>query len=143
VSLHDRTLIDKAVFAKARRELGSSFIRIFGYFEEDGRKSVDAIEAAMRAKNAAALVMPAHTLKGEAHQFGADELGLVAEQIEKIARSCVETRDVPDEALELVVGLRKLFVATLSILQSEANPLVERRPGGLGRRSALGVNNAW
>jgi histidine phosphotransfer protein HptB len=67
-------LIDWAAFNQARAELGSDFVRILGYFREDGVKSLDAIEAAMRAKNAAALVRPAHTLKGESRQFGAEPL---------------------------------------------------------------------
>jgi hypothetical protein len=57
-------LIDWNAFNQARSELGSDFVRILGYFKEDGVKSLDAIEAAMRNKSAAALVRPAHTLKG-------------------------------------------------------------------------------
>ena len=90
----------------------------------------------MRAGNAAAMVIPAHTLKGEARQFGAEPLGAVAEQIEMIARDCVETQDTPDAALEHIVKLRPLFEETLHLLEREANPLVERRPtGGFGRRT--------
>lgn len=130
-------LVDWTTFARARSELGSGFVRILGYFEEDGIKSVSAVEAAMRAGNAAALVIPAHTLKGEARQFGAEPLALVAEQIETIARNCVETHDRPDAALQHVVGLRDLFEKTLTLLQREANPLVERRTpvGGFGRKT--------
>src|SRR3546814_10782947 len=57
--------------------LGASFVRILGYFHEDGVKSVAAIEAAMRRADSAALVLPAHTLKGESHQFGAGPLALL------------------------------------------------------------------
>ncbi|MBY0520277.1 MAG: Hpt domain-containing protein [Sphingomonas sp.] len=131
------TLVDWDAFALARTELGAGFVRILGYFQEDGTKSVDAIEAAMRGKSAASLVIPAHTLKGEARQFGAIPLADAAETIEVIARQCVETHDSPDEALETVVGLRKLFDETLMLLLREANPLVERRPG-FGKRSAGG-----
>lgn len=132
------TLVDWNAFARARSELGSGFVRILGYFEEDGIKSVTAVEAAMRVGNAAALVIPAHTLKGEARQFGAEPLAMVAESIETIARKCVETHDRPDDALQHVVGLRDLFEQTLTLLRREANPLVERRPGGFGRRAAAG-----
>ncbi|OYY72706.1 MAG: histidine phosphotransferase [Sphingomonas sp. 28-63-12] len=132
-------MVDWDAFTQARSELGAGFVRILGYFQEDGIKSVSAIETAMRAGNAAALVLPAHTLKGEARQFGAEPLGLLAEKIETIARSCVETRDTPDGALQHVVGLRDLFDSTLALLQREANPLVERRPGGFGRRTASGL----
>ncbi|MEG3175747.1 Hpt domain-containing protein [Sphingomonas sp. RB3P16] len=133
VSLDDKTLIDREVFARARAELGAGFVRILGYFREDGVKSVGAIEAAMRAQNAAAMVIPAHTLKGEALQFGAEPLGVLAERIEMIARDCLENHDTPDQALSDVVALRPLFEATLAKLDRESNPLVERRPQ-FGRR---------
>lgn len=135
MSLEDRSLIDWAAFTQARSELGAGFVRILGYFREDGVKSVAAIEAAMRAQNAAALVIPAHTLKGEARQFGAEPLGELAEKIESIARDCVENRDTPDEALQFVVAMRPLFERTLEILERESNPLVERRPAAFGRRA--------
>ena len=137
MAFQDGALVDWTAFTQARTELGAGFVRILGYFEEDGIKSVAAIETAMRAGNAAALVIPAHTLKGEARQFGAEPLANIAERIEVIARDCVETRDTPDEALEHVVGLRPLFEQTLQLLLREANPLVARRPAGFGRR-ALG-----
>ncbi len=128
------TLVNWAAFSQARSELGANFVRILGYFREDGVKSVAQIEDAMRGLNAAALVIPAHTLKGEARQFGADPLGELAEVIETIARDCVERHDTPDKALEHVVQLRPLFEATLRLLEREANPLVERRPAVFGRR---------
>ena len=127
-------LIEWGVLSAARVELGASFVRILGYFREDGGKSVLQIEQAMRAGNAASMVIPAHTLKGEARQFGAERLAMVAESIEVIARDCVENHDAPEEALEHVVGLRKLFQATLELLEREVNPLVERRPT-FGRRA--------
>ncbi len=135
MSPEEQGLVDWTVFARARGELGAGFVRILGYFREDGVKSVAAIVAAMRAQNAAALVLPAHTLKGEARQFGADPLALEAERIEMIARSCVENHDTPDQALQHVVALGPLFEETLAILEREANPLVERRPAAFGRRA--------
>lgn len=137
MSFEGSTLVDWTAFQRARAELGAGFVRILGYFEEDGVKSVSAIESAMRAGNAAAMVIPAHTLKGEARQFGALPLSNTAELIENIARDCVETHDRPDAALPHVVGLRQQFEDTLALLQREANPLVERRPGVV-RRPATG-----
>jgi HPt (histidine-containing phosphotransfer) domain-containing protein len=134
VSPEDRSLVDWAAFSRARSELGAGFVRILGYFREDGVKSVAAIEAAMRAQNATAMVIPAHTLKGEARQFGAEPLALMAERIEMIARSSVENRDTPDQALQHVVALGPLFESTLGMLERESNPLVERRPAAFGRR---------
>ncbi len=136
VSIDSGALVNWAAFSQARAELGVNFVRILGYFREDGIKSVGQIEAAMRANSAAALVIPAHTLKGEARQFGADPLAELAEAIEVIARNCVERQDTPDQALAEVVQLRPLFESTLALLEREANPLVERRPAAFGRRPA-------
>lgn len=130
-------LVNWTAYQQARAELGGNFVRILGYFREDGMKAVDQIEAAMRARDAAAMILPAHTLKGESRQFGADPLGDRAEIIENIARTSVETRELPDAALEHVVGMRTLFSETLQLLEREANPLVMRKPqGGFGRRAA-------
>ncbi len=137
-SVDDRSLVNWPSYTQARSELGASFVRILGYFREDGLKSVDAIEAAMRARSAAGLVVPAHTLKGESRQFGADPLADLAETIEVAARDCVERHDTPDLILEQVVQLRPLFEKTLTLLEREANPLVMRKPGGgFGRRLAV------
>ncbi|CAN5246032.1 hypothetical protein BH09PSE3_BH09PSE3_13820 [soil metagenome] len=126
------TIIDWASFSSARSELGAEFVRILGYFREDGVKSVAAIEDAMRASDAVAMVIPAHTLKGEASQFGAEALADLAEKIETIARQSIEWRQNPDEALPDVVQLRALFDETLAAFERETNPLVERR--GFGRK---------
>lgn len=132
-------MVNWAVFDQARAELGADFLRILGYFREDGNKSVSAIEEGMRARNAAALVRPAHTLKGDSLQFGAEPLAELAEHIELVARRCVETRDAPDELIELVVKLRPMLQETLMQFESKTNPLVSRRPGaGFGRRAGLG-----
>lgn len=120
-------LIDWQAYGECRSELGAEFVRILGYFREDGAKSVQRIEDAMRAMNAVALVVPAHTLKGEARQFGAEPLADLAEHIETTARTCIERRDAPDALIAEVVKLRPLFEASLDLLERESNPLVERR----------------
>ena len=132
-------LIDWDVFAKTRAELGPGFVRILGYFREDGVKSVATIEAAMRAGNAGALVLPAHTLKSEARMFGADPLGDAAEEIEFTARRCVEAQRFPDEIVAQVVELRRLFDETNALMERELNPLVERR-GGFGKKLVANQN---
>ncbi|MFS2111561.1 Hpt domain-containing protein [Sphingomonas sp. Sphisp140] len=130
-------LVNWDSFSRARAELGANFVRILGYFREDGVKSVARIEEAMRANNAASMVIPAHTLKGESRQFGADPLADLAETIEMAARACMERQDTPTDVLEYVVALRPLFEETLALLERESNPLVERRPV-FGRRSLAG-----
>lgn len=121
--------IDWIALAETRSALGEAFVRILGYFREDGTKSVAAIENAMRERNSAKLVLPAHTLKGEGYQFGAVKLAELAEQIEVAARHYVEIHQDPEELLEKIVQLRPLFEKTLAALETEVSPLVERRAG--------------
>jgi HPt (histidine-containing phosphotransfer) domain-containing protein len=132
----DLQIVDWMLFEKSRAELGAGFIRILSYFREDGAKSVAQIEEAMHDENAAALVLPAHTIKGEARQFGAEPLAKVAELIESTARLCVETRRFPDELVPEVVELRRLFNRTAELFDKATNPLLTRRPqhGGFGRK---------
>ncbi|MEO6580265.1 MAG: Hpt domain-containing protein, partial [Sphingomicrobium sp.] len=105
-------IVDWVHFEKSRAELGPGFIRILGYYREDGGKSVARIEQAMREQDTVALVIPAHTLKGESRQFGAKPLAEVAERIEDVARSCIETHRFPDELIPDVVELRRMFNVT-------------------------------
>ncbi|CAA9543014.1 MAG: hypothetical protein AVDCRST_MAG23-2258 [uncultured Sphingosinicella sp.] len=123
-------IVDWTVFQQTRAELGPGFVRILGYFQEDGEKSVAKIEDAMRRKDAAALVIPAHTLKSEARQFGAEPLGELAEEIEFVARRSIESRLFPDQLLPAVAKLRSLYQTTMELFEKEANPLAQRRPSG-------------
>jgi HPt (histidine-containing phosphotransfer) domain-containing protein len=107
-------IVDWGHFDRNRDELGPGFIKIIGYFREDGVKSIARIEEAMRSNDTTALVVPAHTLKGESRQLGAESLAEVAELIESTARLCIETRRFPDELVPQVVELRRLFEQTLA-----------------------------
>jgi histidine phosphotransfer protein HptB len=128
-------IVDWAHFEKSRSELGPGFIRILSYFKEDGIKSIAQIEQAMRDENTVALVIPAHTLKGESRQLGAEPLAKVAELIETTARFCIEGRRFPDELVPEVVELRRLFNETVELFEKATNPLVTRSgSGGFGRK---------
>ena len=131
-------IVDWVHFEKNRAELGPGFIRILSYFREDGAKSVYAIEQAMHEQNTVALVIPAHTLKGEARQFGAEPLAAIAEQIEQVARICNETHRFPDELVPDVVELRRLWSRTIDLFDRAVNPLQSRAPmaGGFGKKVA-------
>ena len=124
---NDGEVIDWMVFCTARSELGAGFARILSYFREDGEKAVSRIEAAMQGRDTAGLVLPAHTMKSEARQFGAEPLGALAEEIEFTARRAIELRLFPDELIPAVARLRPLYLETMSQLEAEANPLVQRR----------------
>lgn len=123
-------IVDWELFSRARAELGPGFIRMLGYFREDGEKSVAAIETALRRKDSAALVTPAHTLKSEARQFGAEPLAELAEEIEDVARHCLEMKLTPEDLLPAVARLRPLYRQTIELFDQEANPRLQRRPGG-------------
>ena len=130
-------IVDWVYFERNRAELGPGFIRILSYFREDGTKSVGQIELAMREQNTAALVIPAHTLKGEARQLGAEPLAAIAELIETTARFCVESHRFPDELVMDVVELRRMFDQTVELFDKATNPLMARaRPesAGFGRK---------
>jgi HPt (histidine-containing phosphotransfer) domain-containing protein len=130
-----RDIIDWAYFEKSRAELGPGFIRILSYFKEDGVKSIAQIEQAMREQNTPALVIPAHTLKGESRQLGAEPLAKIAELIETTARFCIESHRFPDELVPQVVELRRLFDETIELFDKATNPLVSRSaPSGFGRK---------
>jgi HPt (histidine-containing phosphotransfer) domain-containing protein len=132
-------IVDWVHFERSRSELGPAFIRILSYFREDGTKSLAQIEQAMREQNTTALVIPAHTLKGEARQLGAEPLAKIAELIETTARFCVESHRFPDELVRDVVELRQLFDRTVEQFDKATNPLVSRtRPGpvGFGRKAS-------
>jgi len=121
-------IVDWNVFSRTRAELGSGFVRILGYFQEDGAKAIAKIEEAMHRRDAAGLILPAHTLKSEARQFGADPLGQLAEDIEFSARRSIEARHFPDDLIPSVAKLRPLYRETMQLFEKETNPLVARRP---------------
>jgi HPt (histidine-containing phosphotransfer) domain-containing protein len=123
-------VVDWAEFSRLRAELGANFVRILGYFREDAEKAVEAIALAMQNRDAAALVLPAHKVKSEARQFGAEALGALCEEIEDAGRHAVETRIFPDYLLPQVAQLRPLYRQTIDVLEEATNPLAQRQPGG-------------
>lgn len=110
-------IIVEAELAEARKMLGNGMARILGYYEEDGAKSISQIEQALAGDNAAAMVIPAHTLKGESRQFGAKRLGDLAEAIENAARRCVEQHSAPSVVASEIAMLRGCFSETLQALK--------------------------
>ncbi len=141
----DAELINPEEYELSRTQLGANFTRILGYFREDGIKSVEEVESAMRERNAAALVRPAHTLKGESRQFGSRALGDLSERIEMTARRCVEHRTGPEELAEDVAALRSCFTRTLTELERNnvgLGPVVTaRKPvSGFGRKTVIGLS---
>jgi HPt (histidine-containing phosphotransfer) domain-containing protein len=127
-------LVDWSVLDSTRSRLGGAFMRIYGYFQNDADSAVSAVEAAMRAKNGAAMIDPAAALRSAAEQLGAQRLADLAEDIEMHARSCVETMLVPDDYVDRVAALRPLLTETLAVMDAEVSPLIHR-PAQFGRKA--------
>ena len=128
-------IVNWAEFARMRAELGANFVRILGYFREDGEKSVSRIEDAINCRDVAGMVLPAHTMKAEARQFGAEPLADLAEIIETAGRRALESRIFPDDIVPQVAKLRPLYQDTMALLEQETNPLAHRRTFGQRRES--------
>jgi histidine phosphotransfer protein HptB len=124
---HEEAIVDWERFAQARTTLGANFLRVIGYFSDDGAKSVSAIEDALRMRNAIAMIGPADLLKSDAMQIGALSVAEIAEDIEFGARDCVEWRQSPEILLEPVMQLRILFENSVGQFEKEVNPLLTRR----------------
>ena len=127
MNLESDAIVDWSIFSRTRSQLGAGFVRILGYFREDGEKAIATIEDAMKRRDAAALVLPADTLKSEAKEFGAEPLSALAEEIEITARHYVEQRMFPDELVPQVARLRPLYLKTMELFDGETNPLAQRR----------------
>lgn len=137
MSYRNLPLIDPTEFETAKREIGPALQRILGYYRQDGVVSITSIEDAMRGQSAASMVIPAHTLKGESRQFGANGVAELALHLETIARRCVEQRvPLPMALLKDVNQLRPLFHATVEALEAA---LAGPAPAAAARRTARPV----
>ena len=132
-------IVDWVHFEKSRAELGPGLHphpRLFSRGRRQERRRRSRPRCA--SSNTVALVIPAHTLKGEARQFGAEPLADRAELIEQSARISIETHSFPDELVVDVVELRKLWNETIELFDKATNPLLTRAApqGAFGRKVA-------
>ena len=132
-------VVNWTTFGQTRVLIGNDFTRILSYYRDDAAKNVVAIEQAFKSGDAVAMVRPAHTLKGDSLQFGAEALGKLAEHIEHVARRCVEDHISPAELGADIPRLRPMLIETLSQFEREISRTVVptvRRPavGGFGRK---------
>lgn len=113
-------LVNDVELAVVQREIGPALARILGYYRQDGVVSLTAIEDAMAERSAAAMILPAHSLKGESLQFGAERMAELAQYLEMTARRCVEERTaLPDELSHDVAEMRICFHETVRILEAK------------------------
>ena len=116
--------IDAAVFANLLEMTGGDheFVDdLVDTFIDDGRRQVDALQAAAAAGDREALVRPAHSLKSGSLNVGALRLGELCRELEETARAGA----VPD-AGDRVAGIASaLDSAAVSLLEARA----ARNPG--------------
>jgi HPt (histidine-containing phosphotransfer) domain-containing protein len=101
--------IDEAVLEALRTSVGGddAFVAdLVGTYLTDTRAQLDAIEAAVGASDAAALVRPAHTLKSASLTVGAMRLGEIARTLEQRARN-----EAVDGTPDLAADARQEFEA--------------------------------
>jgi HPt (histidine-containing phosphotransfer) domain-containing protein len=83
-------VLDEAILAELSASVQGDrafVVELITAYLADGAEQVDAIEAAIAAEDAAALVRPAHTLKSSSATVGAQRLAGVSRELEMAGRS--------------------------------------------------------
>ena len=83
-------VLDEAILAELSasvQEDRAFVVELINAYLADGPAHVDAIEAAIAADDAAALVRPAHTLKSSSATVGAQRLAAASRELEMAGRS--------------------------------------------------------
>ena len=79
--------IDRATFEELKQMSGDDFIdELIDAFLEDAPNMISNMEGALAAKDVDSFRRNAHSLKSNANTFGAVELGLLARELEFMAR---------------------------------------------------------
>jgi HPt (histidine-containing phosphotransfer) domain-containing protein len=82
--------LDVTVLAELREAVGDDPVfvdQLVDTYLEEAPGFLAAIDAAVASRDAAALVVPAHTLKGNSNTMGATALGVVAKVLEDRGRA--------------------------------------------------------
>jgi histidine phosphotransfer protein HptB len=80
-------VIDQATFEELKQISGEDFINeLIGAFLEDGPNMLNTMQTALDAKDVESFRRNAHSLKSNANTFGATELGVLAKELEYMAR---------------------------------------------------------
>jgi len=81
------TVINKAIFDELKEMSGADFINeLIDTFLEDAPKMLDEIKTAFASGNAEVFRRAAHSLKSNAATFGADQLAVLAKELEMIGK---------------------------------------------------------
>lgn len=80
-------VIDQATFEELKQMSGEDFINeLIDAFLEDGPNMLNHMQTALDAKDVESFRRNAHSLKSNANTFGATELGVLAKELEYMAR---------------------------------------------------------
>jgi len=80
-------IIDKATFEELKRISGSDFINeLIDAFLDDGPNMIQNMQTALETKDVESFRRNAHSLKSNANTFGATELGVLAKELEFMAK---------------------------------------------------------
>ena len=112
--------IDREAWAETRSLVGDRIDIISGYFLEDGERYIREIQAALQSGRALKeFVMPAHTLKSSARQFGLLGLADLARRIEEIGRTQSDMNSAAAAIQPLIAPLQQAFDEASAYLQSQ------------------------
>jgi HPt (histidine-containing phosphotransfer) domain-containing protein len=80
-------VIDKLIFEELKQMSGVDFINeLIDAFLEDAPQMIQSMRTALEAKDVESFRRNAHSLKSNAHTFGATELGTLAKELEFMAK---------------------------------------------------------
>ena len=80
-------VIDEKTFAELKQMSGAEFINeLIDTFLEDSPKLIEEMESALKINNVDSFRRAAHSLKSNAATFGADELFVLAKELEMLGK---------------------------------------------------------
>ena len=81
------SVIDQATFEELKQMSGEDFINeLIEAFLDDGPNMLNNMQTALETKDVESFRRNAHSLKSNANTFGATELGILAKELESMAR---------------------------------------------------------
>lgn len=114
---HDAPIVDAAVLEELAASVGGDrgfVLQLIEAYHADSAGQLQAVEEAVAAGDAPALVRPAHTLKSSSATLGAQRLSLQARALERAGRSGT----LDEEARTVARSLRRDWEATMAALRA-------------------------